>query len=154
MGQLRIEGGHIERLTLTRRAENPDAPEEEELVTLENPGSTISLPVGVYDLRGILVGDGNKQFGSLPAVPRYFDVVAHQMAHSNEGVLVTPHKPAVLKVGAPLSPRINVRRYGRTFLFTYQLFDAEGNQYPWNPLPVVTIFSGGRKVGAGSVEYG
>jgi hypothetical protein len=151
MGQLKIEGRNVVRLTLIKHTEHPNRPASE--IVLAQPRPTVSLPAGTYELVTIEVADAHHRL--VCSIPQAIvDGRTGQVLQSRERVIISPDKPAVLSIGSPLTPRVNVFRHGQTFFFSYQLFDAGGHNYRWDRLPAVTIFSSGRRVGSGSPEYG
>ena len=70
---------------------------------------------------------------------------------------LTPEEPYQLEVGAPLTPKVKVTRSVRVLTLDYQLLDAGGRNYVSPDLanaPQFAVYSGDRKIGSGSFEYG
>lgn len=136
--QLNIEGQAIERLTLV------DAGEKE--TAIERPGKSISLPAGKYRLRDVELQGGF-------SCHEYF-------ASDDDWIHVAAGQSAVLKAGAPLTPRISVKRSGRVLTIDHELADAAGRTYTPGTEnrrakpPAFTVFKNGQTIGSGSFEYG
>ena len=134
LGELKIEGSHIEKLVLKRK----NGPNE----TINTPDAIIKLPVGEYSLLESHLKGGYVSLGT----------------STNEWIEVSEEKPAVLRVGAPLEQVLEVNRRGKVLILNYKLIGAGGEQYrdPMRPetRPSFTIYKGERKVGSDKFDYG
>jgi hypothetical protein len=151
MGQLKIEGKAIERLSLAKRIGNGDASSEKPLV-LNGPGSTVSIPVGDYLLERIEL-----KGGYVCNVPFRVFGRNNQELRGPEWLTISADKPCVLKVGAPLKATLRTYRQGRMILIAYDLLDSEGHRYGSTKRgspPRFTVSCDGREVTSGSFEYG
>jgi hypothetical protein len=135
--QLRIEGRAIQRLTL--------ADEHEQVTAWPQPGERVSLPAGRYRVREVELTGGFccYEFAAGP----------------DDWVQVAVDQTPVLKLGAPLTPQVHVRRVGRLLELDYQLVDAAGRNYSQRGSgsmapPKFTVFKDGQPLGSGSFEYG
>jgi hypothetical protein len=133
--ELEIQGSHISTLTL----ESQDG----QIRHIANPGPRLSLPAGTYCVRQVNLKGGHLFVGSSAPEPDWFTL--------------TPENAHQLKVGAPLTPRVQVARWGRFLRLDYQLLDVGGRAYrggqPTNR-PRFTVYRGDRQIGSGSFEYG
>ena len=130
--QLIIEGQHIESLTFARQRGKPK--------TIQRPGSTVSLPAGRYRLERVALTGGFECY-----------------VGGREWLALSADKPCHLKVGAPLTPNVEVSRQGRILQLSYELLDANGREYVGSDRsdpPRFTVYSGDRVVGSGDFEYG
>ncbi|OHB77907.1 MAG: hypothetical protein A2Z25_23200 [Planctomycetes bacterium RBG_16_55_9] len=134
LGELRLEGKHIERLVLQRK----DGHTEQ----INRPDETISLPIGEYRFQDVRLKDG---FNSRPRVTLKYDWVA-----------VTKDKPVIIKVGAPLKQTVNIERQGPILKFNYTLTGMGGETYAVtnSKHPTFTVFKGSKEVGSGAFEFG
>jgi hypothetical protein len=151
MGQLKIEGKAIERLSLAKRIGKGDASSEKPLV-LNSPGSTVSLPVGDYLLERIEL-----KGGYVCNVPFRVFGPNNQELRAPQWLTIGPDQPCVLKIGAPLKATLRTYRQGRVILIAYDLLDSEGRRYASTKRgspPRFTVSCDGREVASGSFEYG
>ena len=134
IGQLKIEGEHIERLVLERK----DGQTEK----LENPGQTIKLPVGEYKLREVRL-EGGYSIRNLGAL-------------SHNRIAISESEPAVLKAGGPLKQTIKIERRGSVLVLNYDLIGVGGESYAIarNRQPSFQIFKGDQKIASGQFEFG
>jgi len=151
MGELKIEGKCIERLTLERKRETRVF-DPNDTIVLNRPGPRVSLPAGTYCVKRIELEGG---YISLPPMA----IVVEGVRYENSFVL-TADKPHVLKIGAPLNPTVLADRQGSRIRWAYRLVDAEWREYSKDPdqeRATFTIYQGDRIVGSGrfeSFEYG
>lgn len=133
-GVLKLEGKHIKRLVLNGTHSR----------TIKDPGSEITLPVGLYTLSEVqLEGDYTCYTYNLPGGPISLDIA--------EG------KVATLKLGAPLTQSVNVVRKGNTLSISYKLTGVGGETYSESGVrkaPTFTVYQGQTKVGSGTFAYG
>ena len=134
--QLRIEGRAIERLVL--------ADESQETTELARPAESVPLPAGRYFVREVELTNGFRCYAWIGGEEDWIQVPADP----------TP----VVKVGAPLTPKVSVQRAGRLLKLDYELVDAAGRRYtPKDDAaapPQFTILKNGQTIGSGSFEYG
>jgi hypothetical protein len=131
LGQLKIEGSHIEQLVL--RAINGQTK------TFDNPQDTIKLPAGTYYLQQVNLKNG------------------FSCNFINDRIVITEDKPAVLKVGAPLKQTIDVKRQGRLLVLNYKLTGQGGENYrdqSRREKPAFTVYKGDKVISSGNFEYG
>jgi hypothetical protein len=134
--QLRIEGRGIERLVL--------ADESQATTEFARPDASVPLPAGRYFVREVELTNGFRCYAWIGGEEDWIQVAAD---------------PApVVKVGAPLTPKVDVKRAGRLLTLDYELVDAAGRRYtPKNDAaapPQFTILKNGQIIGSGSFEYG
>jgi hypothetical protein len=134
--QLRIAGGAIERLVL--------ADESQETTEFARPGESVSLPAGRYFVREVELTGGFR---------------CYAWVGGEEDWIQVPADPApVVKAGAPLMPKVSVKRAGRLLTLGYELVDAAGRRYTPKDRTVApprfTILKNGQTIGSGSFEYG
>lgn len=133
--QLDINGGHIEKLELLNKTGR--------VFEFDHPGSSVTLPAGQYRVRRVGLKGGFVGFGQMTADDIWFTL--------------EPDKPHELKVGAPLTLGVEATRRGSCLTLDYALNDASGRKYvdaQSAELPAFAIYSGDKKVGSGSFEYG
>jgi hypothetical protein len=134
MGELKLEGQHVERLTLRRK----DGQTEQ----FNEPAGTIKLAVGEYRLQDVRLKGG-------------FTYNIHSASTYN-WVTVTEGKPAILKVGAPLKQTVKIERQGPILSLDYYLTGVGGETYGSmrSKRPVFTVFKGDKEVTTGEFEFG
>ena len=136
MGELKIEGGHIEYLALKdKNGKNK---------RFNNPEETIYLPAGKYGLNHVRLKGG------------YSCGISTRIT-GNNSITVTQDKPAVLKVGAPLKQTINVKRQGSILVMDYHLTGIGGREYVNSNLTErahFTIHKQDKEIASGQFEYG
>ncbi|MCU0982895.1 MAG: hypothetical protein MUF25_27350 [Pirellulaceae bacterium] len=134
--QLQIAGGAIERLVL--------ADESQKTTEFARPGESVSLPAGRYFVREVELTNGFRCYAWIGGDEDWIQVSADPA-------------PAV-KVGAPLTPKVRVKRAGRLLTLDYELVDAAGRRYTPKDhtaaSPRFTILKNGQTIGSGSFEYG
>ena len=87
LGELRLEGKHIERLVLRR--------EDDHTERFDRPGEVVELPVGQYHLMESHMDGGYACFQG--------------PGSQNKWITIAENKPAVLKAGAPLKQTLEVK---------------------------------------------
>ena len=135
LGELKIEGEHIERLILLG--------EDGHSKWFDKPGETIELPMGQYQLQESHLDGG------------YVCVLGAGI--KNKWITIAENKPAVLKVGAPLKQTIKVRRRGKALVLDYKLLGIGGESYnnnDRNKPPRLIIYNGDEEINSGRFEYG
>lgn len=141
--RLTIEGRGIERLTLAE--ENEDVTNEK-LTEIKQPGASISLPAGKYRVQRVELKGGL-------SCRVYF-------ANDDDWIHVAAGQSPVVKAGAPLTPKVRVKRTGRLLAIDYELVDAAGRTYTPDTAdrraqpPTFTVLKNGQTIGSGSFEYG
>jgi hypothetical protein len=156
MGQLKIEGDAIERLTLSKRIGNTNTFDAAKPLIFERPGASVSMPTGQY----------------LPQIELRGGYTAHFYIQSNDGrtgtvlpnaewLTISLDKSCTLKAGAPLKLVPRVYRLGRTIRLSYELLDAQGRRYygSKSPRPIAqfAIYQADREIVSSeslSLEYG
>lgn len=137
MGQLKIDGKFIKRLTLAR---GPS------LVMLDSPEDIVSVPAGDYYLQSVFLdgGEAGQFVGQLDSGVR---------------VTIGENQVATLKVGAPLANSLTVTSFGRTLRLGYSLKGIDGHEYRSlnenrdNP-PRFIVKKDGEEIASGNFEYG
>ncbi|MHC4620912.1 MAG: hypothetical protein ACYTEQ_24460, partial [Planctomycetota bacterium] len=133
-GELKIEGKHIRQLVLDARGD---------IKRFDEPGRSLRLPAGKYMLHEIHLEGG-------------YVCYSHQIP-SRKWLTVGPDDSPVLKVGAPLKHKVEVKRQGRLLVLSYELLGTGGEKYARqsrdNP-PEFALYSGQEKIGDGCFEYG
>jgi len=141
--RLTIKGRGIERLTLV---EANDDLRNEKVTQIERPGASISLPAGKYRVQRVELKGGL-------SCHTYF-------ASEDVWIHVAPGQSPVVKVGAPLTPKVRVSRAGRVLAIDYELVDAAGRTYTPETAdrrakpPTFTVLKNGQSIGSGSFEFG
>jgi hypothetical protein len=156
MGQLKIEGGAIERLWLMKRIGHDNAYDASKVLVFDRPGASVTVSAGQY-LASIALQGG---------------YTSHLHIQSDDGrvakvqpdaawMTVSPDEPCTLKAGSPLKLVPLAYRQGRTVRLMYELLDAQGRRYypsaPPRPVPQFTIYQGDREIASSqsmSLEYG
>ena len=138
LGELKITGKYIQRLTLSGNSGNPW------FAVLDQPAGTVRVPTGSYTQPLVQLEQHGVQAWCL----------ARQVS-----VLVNGQTPATLEVGGPLTNSVSVARHGSDLRLNYQLLGAGGQTYqlasvnPQHP-PEFAIYHGGNKIASGSFEFG
>jgi len=135
LGELKLEGEHVERLVLQRMDGHTER--------FDRPGEVVELPVGQYHLlESHLDGDFACFQGAGP---------------QNKWITVAENTPAVLKVGAPLKQTLQVKRQGKCLTLDYKLLGIGGEGYTHedrsNP-PGFTVYKGDQEIASGQLAYG
>jgi len=132
MGELKLEGKHIERLVLQRKDGHTER--------FDRPAATIKLPAGEYRLLEAHLKH------------RYW---FHFL--SRDWVTVGKDKPAVLKVGAPLKQTVKAQRQGNLLVLNYKLLGVGGEIYTGRDTskpPTFTVYKGDKEIASGKFEFG
>ena len=154
VGRLSIEGEAIERLVLEKRQRSGPW-EGDNRITLDRPAASVEIPAGEYRVQQVHLRGGYRC--DPPA--RVVDGITGQTRELG-WFTVTPDKPYVLRVGAPLKPTLKVVREGRTLWMAYDLLDRSGREF-WRYLPqdfgsrtvaTLSVYSRDRLVGSGAVD--
>ena len=156
MGQLKIEGGAVEQLTLEKRRINQQFDPMNPLI-VHCLGSRMSIPAGEYRLQKIEL-----KGGYCCDVPmQIIDGLTGKVLREAEWLTIGPDKPCTLKAGAPLKLVSRVYCLGRVIRLGYELLDAQGRRYyaPATPrqLPRFAVYQGDREIASSdsmSLEYG
>ena len=134
-GELKLEGKYIERLVLRQR--------DGQTQRLDHPAETIKLPVGEYRLLETHLIDGYSYRSS--------------RTPSGDWVTIAADKPAVLKLGAPLTQTVKVKRQGSVLVLNYELLGSDGEKYTSSDRskpPTFTIYKGDKEIASGKFEFG
>ena len=135
LGELKIEGKHIERLVLCRK----DGHTEQ----FNEPNQILRLTVGEYRLQYVSL-KGGYTCNSLST-------------SAYKWVTIAENEPAVLKVGAPLKQILKVKRRGKTLIIDYTLLGVGSEAYVngdrGNP-PGLTVYKGDKEIATGKFAYG
>jgi hypothetical protein len=135
LGELKLEGNHIERLVLHRR----DGRTEQ----FNEPAETIKLTIGEYRLQEVRLKGG---FNCNSIISSTYNWVT-----------VTEDESAVLKVGAPLKQMLEVKRRGKALVLDYKLLGIGGESYTKqgrNKPPRLIVYNGDEEINSGRFEYG
>lgn len=135
IGELKLEGKNIQRLVLQRKNDRQE--------TFRQPGESISLPSGEYQLYEVRLQGG---------------YICYAWRESGApSITVTSDKPAVLKIGAPLRQTIKVERQGRVLVLNYKLLGVGGESYSFDDRskpPIFTVYKGDKEIASGKFEFG
>ena len=133
LGELKLEGKHIERLVLRRNDGHAE--------TFNNPEETIRLPAGEYLLQEV----------------RLKGAYIRNRLGGGERIMVRQGQQEVLKVGAPLIPTLSVQRQGRILVMSYELLGAGSEAYTGGDRskpPTFAVYKGQKEVASGQFEFG
>lgn len=133
LGELKIEGSHVEKLVLRRK----NGPNE----IIDEPNGIIKIPVGEYSLFESHLKGGYIRLGT----------------SINEWIEVSEDKQAVLKVGAPLVQELELRRQGEGIEFNYKLLGLGGESYVSNQRdkpPSLTVYKGDKVIVSDNFRFG
>jgi hypothetical protein len=135
LGELKLEGEHVERLVLQRKDGHTER--------FDQPGEVVELPVGEYQLLESHLDGGYNCFQGV--------------GPQNIWITIAQNAPAVLKVGTPLNQTLEVKRQGRTLALDYKLLGVGGEAYTQedrsNP-PSFTVYKGDQEIASGQLAYG
>ena len=135
-GELRIEGTDVTRLVL-KGGNDPH------LEDLSDPCSSVSLPVGTYQLQRIETQGG------------YSCWLGNLLEW--DPIVIKEGTPKILKVGGPLRQEITAGCRGRTLVLRHEFLGIGGERYSpegRDRPPRFTIFQGQKAVASGQFEYG
>jgi len=136
LGELNLQGQHIERLVLRQKDGGTKK--------FDKPGETIKLPVGEYRLQEVRLQGGYSCGITAPI-------------SDADWVTIAEDKPAVLEVGAPLKQAVRVERWGRFLVLNYELLGVGGEKYTQadrNKPPTFTVYKAGKEIASGEFEFG
>jgi hypothetical protein len=136
VGELNLQGQHIQRLVLSQK----DGSRKK----FDKPGETIKLAIGEYRLQEASLEGG------------YSCGITRPISDA-DWVTIAEDKPAVLKVGAPLKQTVEVTRQGSLLLLNYKLLGAGGEAYTSDNRsdpPAFTVYKGDKKIASCKFEYG
>jgi hypothetical protein len=136
MGELKVEGTDILRLQFHSGSQG-------NLVLVENPGPTITLPVDRYSMVQVTVGKTNS--------------AARFEANLLQPLEIASANATVLRAGGPLTNRLSAQWQGRSLRLDCQLLGAEGHAFrsiDQNLPPSFTVSRNGRTIHQGSFEFG
>jgi hypothetical protein len=128
-----VDGEHIEQLILEG--------ENGHLHLKDATSSNISLEPGRYRVSQIMLKGG------------YFN----DNRAKTEWITLSPGAPYHLRVGAPLTSHVDVKREGRLLKLNCRLADAAGRPYrsmDRSSPPRFSIYQDGREIASDSFEYG
>ena len=154
MGRLVIEGQAIECLVLEKRASDQRF-EPSNRISLNEPESSVSLPVGEYRVQEVRLRGGYRCFPPGRIGYDETDEITEVGWFS-----VSPDRPYKLRVGAPLKPTLKVVRRDRRLRMTFYLSDVSGQEL-WRYLPEdcgrekiasFSVYSGDQLVGSGFLD--
>jgi hypothetical protein len=154
-GQLKIAGNAVEKLILAKKGDDPQNPACQ--IIIQNLGSTVSLPTGDYTLGTIELKGGYRCDVPLEVIDGRD---RSRVLQGSQGFRIKPDQPYVLKVGAPLKPKVAVSRTHRRLHLTHRFLDGltlelySGSYRNRDNRPRFTVYCNGRVVGSGSFEYG
>jgi hypothetical protein len=135
LGELKIEGKHIERLVLCRKNSRTEQ--------FDEPNQVLKLAIGKYRLQYVSL-KGGYTCNSLST-------------SAYKWVTIAENEPAVLKVGAPLKQILQVQRRGKSLIIDYKLLGVGGEAYVngdrINP-PGLTVYKGDKEIATGKFAYG
>jgi hypothetical protein len=136
LGELKIEGSHIERLVLKSK--------DGQTKIFNNPDQAINLPVDEYRLMEVDLKGGYSCRIRKP-LPDHALITVHE------------NKQNALKVGAPLKQTINVKRQGSLLVMDYHLKDISGLEYANTNIierPHFNVYIRNKKIASEEFEYG
>jgi len=132
--ELKIEGKNIERLILQSGNQKQ---------TFENPGKSIMLEPGTYEISQLQLKSG------LIYYPSGNDT-------SPGPIQAGPGEPAVLKAGGPLEQRIKLERKNQILEMDYRLIGGAGEwyrndrRYP----PIFSVYKSDKEITSGKFQFG
>jgi hypothetical protein len=128
--ELKIEGRHVEKLTL--------AGENGEIKEIDHPGSSVFLAPGRYQIKEIRVqwDDGGRV---------YTDTDVNYLT-------LGPGGTYQLNIGTPDTPEVTVTRRGKLLSLGYNF--REYSNAPRTSPPQIGFYQGDEKIASGAFEYG
>lgn len=127
-GRLILQGDAVECLVLAKHGSGP-VPDPANLIRLDRPGPSVEIPAGEYHVQEVRL-QGGYRCAPPGRVTDGFTGETRETGSFN----VSPEKPYVLDVGAPLKPTLKVIREGRTLRVAYSLLDRSGREF-WTYVP-------------------
>jgi len=135
MGELKLEGAFVEKLTLTS--------EDGRRHKVDVSAETVTLPAGKYRPSEVTLRSG-------------YQCWLHQ-AQKAKGATVIAGQQATLKVGAPLEQRIRLKRQGPLLIADYELVGQAGETYAFARSagkPRFVVYRNDEKIFSAEFEYG
>jgi hypothetical protein len=132
-GDLRIDGGHIERLILRD--------EQDRQMRFVRPGQSLLLPPGRYRLHEVALSGGY--------------VCRPHLVPEGRQVSIEPGRPAVLTLGAPLRQTVRIERWGTSMVLHHDLLGQGGERYAVREdaeRPAFVVFKGKNAVSSGRFD--
>jgi hypothetical protein len=138
LGELKISGQYVQRLTLNGGPY---------LVILDQPASTVQVPVGRYAGSKVTLKKGGVEA-----------TMDNQTGAASRSITIGEKIPTVLAVGGPLTNSVSVSKQGKYLSLTYQLAGAGGayqlvNNDRSHP-PEFTVYRDDKKLVSGKFAYG
>ncbi len=133
-GELKLEGKHIQQIVFIDK--------ERKREKFDDPGESIKLPVGEYQLREVHLEGG---------------YVSPFITVSGRWTTVDKDKQNVLKVGAPLKQSVRVHRRANLLVLNYELLGVGGHKYVQarrGTPPQFAIYRGDEQIASGKFEFG
>jgi hypothetical protein len=143
LGELELTGKSIRRAVLREhQAKLPYT------VLLDRPAQRVKVPLGTYNKYWAALKEKDTE-----AFCDYRDWL------KAPPLTVSSTKPAILRIGGPLTNSVSVKQEGRTLSFDYQLQGAGGRYRLAGPInqshpPQLTIYQKGQAVGDANFQYG
>jgi len=134
MGELKLEGKYIERLILRCR--------DGQTERFDQPAEIIKLPAGEYQLMESRLKGGYTCYAS---------------GSNKDWIKIAADKQAELKVGAPLTKTLDVKRQGRVLQLDYKLLGMGGESYTnadRSKPPTFTVYKADKEIASGKFEFG
>ncbi len=141
--QVIVEGHGIEKLTLLK---------ENDSVNFDS----VSLPIYTYDAKrpDWWLEPGRYRVNRIELKGGYWHVVDDT---KTEWFTLSPGEPYRLRLGAPLTSQVDVKREGRLLKLDYRLVDAARRRFRSTERtspPRFVIYQNGREIASDAFEYG
>ena len=158
MGRLVIEGEAIECLVLVKRNADPRL-YLDDTIPLDHPEPSVVIPVGEYRVKEVRLQGGYHCYPFLDGIRDPETGESREVGWFR----VSPDRPHVLHIGAPLKPTLRVFRENRNLRMAYHLADVSGQEFWWyvpenfgcGPVASFSVYRGDLLVGSGSLgPYG
>ena len=133
MGELKLEGKHLEQLVLQRNDGHTE--------TFNNPGTIIRLPAGQYVVQNVRLKGSYTLSRSV----------------GSERMTIKADQQEILKVGAPLVPTIKVQRQGPILRLSFDLLGTGGESYNSDDRskpPTFAVYRGQKQIASDKFEFG
>jgi hypothetical protein len=132
-GRIDIQGEFFEKLAVESKGGR--------VVEFQQPASSLQLPAGEYRAGEVVLKGGYRSL-------EYTDWFA-----------IAPGRPHVLKIGAPLMPKVSARQFGRLLTIHYELVGAGGRSYAILERsranqPRFVVLQDNQEIASGWFEYG
>lgn len=153
MGRLVIHGKAIEYLVLAKRTSNQRF-DAANTIRLDRPEPNVAIPAGEYRVQEVQLQGG---YRCVP--PQAIGDPETVKTREVGWFTVSPDKPYVLAMGAPLKPTLKVYRVGHHLRMAYFLSDVSGQEF-WNytpqdfgcgPVASFSVYQSDQLVGSGSL---